>query len=133
MEVQVCPGVAEIVAGRERARLGYAFSAVGTTMLLQLSRASFWLAALAAAWALIAPGQHETALTSVAGIAALVAFALWRSALAANRQSFAGDAAVPQPALLTSASLVEAAAAVVRIADEADSLEPALRSITAVL
>ena len=133
MEVQVCPEVAEIVAGRERARLGYAFSAVGTTMLLQLSRASFWLAALAAAWALIAPGQHETALTSVAGIAALVAFALWRSALAANRQSFAGDAAVPQPALLTSASLVEAAAAVVRIADEADSLEPALRSITAVL
>ena len=102
-------------------------------MLLQLSRASFWLAALAAAWALIAPGQHETALTSVAGIAALVAFALWRSALAANRQSFAGDAAVPQPALLTSASLVEAAAAVVRIADEADSLEPALRSIAAVL
>ena len=102
-------------------------------MLLHLSRASFWLAALAAAWALVAPGQHETALTGVAGAAALVAFALWRSALAANRRSFAGDAAVPQPALLTSASLVEAAAAVVRIADEAVSLEAALRSIGAVL
>ena len=108
-------------------------SAFGTNMLLNLSRASFWLAALAAAWALIAPGQHETALTSVAGVAALVAFALWRMALAANGRSFAGDAAVPQPAVLTSASLVEAAAAVVRIADEAVSLEPALRSITAVL
>ncbi len=102
-------------------------------MLLHLSRASFWLAALAAAWALVAPGQHETALTGVAGVAALIAFALWRSALAANRRSFAGDAAVPQPALLTSASLVEAAAAVARIADEAVSLEPALRAIGAVL
>ena len=102
-------------------------------MLLHLSRASFWLAALAAAWALVAPGQHETALTGVAGAAALLAFALWRSALAANRRSFAGDAAVPQPALLTSASLVEAAAAVVRIADEAASPESALRSVAAVL
>lgn len=102
-------------------------------MLLHLSRASFWLAALAAAWALVAPGQHETALTGVAGAAALIAFALWRSALAANRRSFAGDAAVPQPALLTSASLVEAAAAVARIADEAVALEPALRAIGAVL
>ena len=102
-------------------------------MLLHLSRASFWLAALAAAWALVAPGRHETALTGVAGAAALIAFGLWRSALAANRRSFAGDAAVPQPALLTSASLVEAAAAIARIADEAVSLEPALRAISAVL
>jgi len=102
-------------------------------MLLHLSRASFWLAALAAAWALVAPGRHETALTGTAGVAALIAFVLWRSALAANRRSFAGDAAVPQAALLTSASLVEAAAAVARIADEAMSLEPALRSIGAVL
>jgi len=30
-----------------------------SNMLLYLSRASFWLAALAAAWALVAPGQHE--------------------------------------------------------------------------
>lgn len=102
-------------------------------MLLNLSRASFWLAALAAAWALIAPGQHETALTGIAGAAALVAFALWRWALAVNRRSFAGDAAVPHPALLTGASLVEAAAAIVRIADEATSYESALRSIAAVL
>jgi len=102
-------------------------------MLLHLSRASFWLAALAAAWALAAPGQHETALTGAAGVAALLAFALWRSALLANRRSFAGDAAVPQPAVLTSASLVEAAAAIVRIADEAEALEPGLRSIGAVL
>jgi len=102
-------------------------------MLLHLSRASFWLAAVAAAWALMAPGTHETALTGVAGVAALVAFALWRSALAANRRSFSGDAAVPQPCVLTSASLIEAAAAVVRIADEAVSAEAALRSIAAVL
>ena len=102
-------------------------------MLLHLSRASFWLAALAAAWALVAPGQHETALTGVAGAAALIAFALWRSALAANRRSFAGDAAVPQAAVLTSASLVEAAAAIVRITDQATSQESALRSIGAVL
>ena len=102
-------------------------------MLLHLSRASFWLAALAAAWALVAPGRHETALTGAAGVAALIAFVLWRSALASNRRSFSGDAAVPQAALLTSASLVEAAAAVARIADEAVSLEPALRSIGAVL
>ena len=108
-------------------------SASEPNMLLHLSRASFWLAALAAAWALVAPGRHETALTGTAGVAALIAFALWRSALAANRRSFAGDAAVPQAALLTSASLVEAAAAVARIADEAMSLEPALRSIGAVL
>jgi len=84
------------------------------TMLLHLSRASFWLAALAAAWALVAPGQHETALTGVAGAAALVAFVLWRCALLENSRSFADDAAVPQPAVLTSASLVEAAAAIAR-------------------
>jgi CheY-like chemotaxis protein/HPt (histidine-containing phosphotransfer) domain-containing protein len=129
MQVQVCPGEAEIASGHERAGL----VPPEPNMLLHLSRASFWLAAVAAAWALVAPGQHETALTGVAGAAALLAFALWRAALAANRRSFAGDAAVPQPALLTSASLVEAAAAVVRIADEAASLESALRSIAAVL
>jgi CheY-like chemotaxis protein/HPt (histidine-containing phosphotransfer) domain-containing protein len=102
-------------------------------MLLHLSRASFWLAALAAAWALVAPGQHETALTGIAGAAALIAFALWRSALLVNQRSFAGDAAVPQAAVLTGVSLAEAALAIVRIADEASSLEPALRSIGAVL
>ena len=102
-------------------------------MLLHLSRASFWLAAVAAAWALVAPGQHETALTGVAGLAALIAFALWRTALAANRRSFAGDAAVPQAAVLTSASLIEAASAIVRIADTAVSMEPALRAISGVL
>src|SRR5690349_382874 len=51
------------------------------TMLLHLSRASFWLAALAAAWVLVAPGQHGTALTGAAGAAALIAFVLWRCAL----------------------------------------------------
>ena len=102
-------------------------------MLLHLSRASFWLAALAAAWALVAPGQHETTLTAVAGAAALIAFALWRTALAANRRSFAGDAAVPQATVLTSASLIDAATAIVRIADAAASMESALRSISGVL
>lgn len=102
-------------------------------MLLHLSRASFWLAALAAAWALVAPGQHETALTAVAGAAAGVAFALWRTALAANRRSFAGDAAVPQPAVLTSASLIEAASAIVCTAEAAVSMEAALRAISGVL
>ena len=103
------------------------------TMLLHLSRASFWLAALAAAWALVAPGQHETALTGVAGAAALVAFVLWRCALLENSRSFADDAAVPQPAVLTSASLVEAAAAIARIAAEAQTPESALRAISSVL
>jgi len=33
-------------------------SASEPNMLLHLSRASFWLAALAAAWALVTPGRH---------------------------------------------------------------------------
>jgi CheY-like chemotaxis protein/HPt (histidine-containing phosphotransfer) domain-containing protein len=102
-------------------------------MLLHLSRASFWLAAVAAAWALVAPGRHETGLTAVTGAAALIAFVLWRMALAANRRSFSDDAAVPQAAVLTSASLIEAASAIVRIAEAAVSIEPALRSIGGVL
>ncbi|HEY9067041.1 MAG TPA: Hpt domain-containing protein [Burkholderiaceae bacterium] len=102
-------------------------------MLLYLSRASFWLAALAAAWALIAPGRHETALTVVAGVAALLALALWRSALAASRRSYAGDADVPPPAVLSDAALADAAAAIARIAEESTSHEAALRAIAAVL
>ena len=102
-------------------------------MLLHLSRASFWLAALAAAWALVAPGSHETALTVVAGAGALLALALWRSALSSNRRGYAGDADVPPPAMLTDASLVDAAAAIARIAEESASHELALRAIAAAL
>lgn len=102
-------------------------------MLLNLSRASFWLAALAAGWSLVAPGQHETALTVAAGIAALLSFALWRTAMLANRRSFAGDAAVPQAPLLTSDSLVDAAAAIARAADESDSAATAARAVADVL
>lgn len=102
-------------------------------MLLNLSRASFWLAALAAAWALIGPATLETALTIVAGVAALVAFALWRSALLANRRSFAGDAAVPQATPLNSESLLDAAAAVVRAADQAADLDAAVHAAADIL
>jgi CheY-like chemotaxis protein/HPt (histidine-containing phosphotransfer) domain-containing protein len=102
-------------------------------MLLQLFRVSFWLAALAAAWALVAPGRHETALTVVAGGGALIALVLWRCAVSANRRSYAGDADVPASAVLTSASLDDAAAAIARIADEAATEEAALRAVAAVL
>jgi CheY-like chemotaxis protein/HPt (histidine-containing phosphotransfer) domain-containing protein len=104
-----------------------------TPMLLRLSRASFWLAGLVAAWALVAPGGHETALTVVAGGGALLALALWRSALSADRRSYAEDAEVPPPAMLTGLSLADAAAAIARVADEAATQDAALRAIAAVL
>lgn len=102
-------------------------------MLLHLSRASFWLAAVAAAWVLVAPGRHETALTALAGGAALASIALWRTALLAHRRESAGDAAVPEAAVLGGAALRDAAPALVRAAESAGSFDAALRGVGLVL
>lgn len=102
-------------------------------MLLRLSRVSFWLAAAVAALTLLAPGGHETLLTGIAVVASAVAFGLWRSGVAAQRRLCSAAAIVPGPVALTEASLLDAAAMIVREADKAASFEAALHAVAHVL
>jgi len=102
-------------------------------MLFRLSRVSFWLAAAVAALALLAPGGHETLLTGVALAASAAAFGLWRSAVSVQQRSHAAVTAVPETVVLTAASLLDAAALLVRQADEAASFDAALHAVAHVL
>jgi len=102
-------------------------------MLFRLSRVSFWLAAAVAALALLAPGGHETLLTGVALAASAVAFGLWRSAVLVQQRSHAAVTAVPETVVLTATSLLDAAALLVRQADEAASFDAALHAVAHVL
>ena len=102
-------------------------------MLFRLSRVSFWLAAAVAALALLAPGGHETLLTGVALAASAAAFGLWRSAVSVQQRSHAAVTAVPETVVLTAASLLDAAALLMRQADDAASFEAALHAVAQVL
>jgi len=102
-------------------------------MLFRLSRVSFWLAAAAAALALLAPGGRETLLTGVVLGASAVAFLSWRSAVSHQRRSHAAPTAVAESVVLTQAALREAGMLLVRQADEAASFEAALHVVARVL
>ena len=102
-------------------------------MLFLLSRVSFWLAAAAAALALLAPGGRETLLTGVVLVASLLAFGLWRSGLRQLRRAPAATTALAEPVVLTQTALLEAAAMLVRQADEAASFADALHGVARVL
>jgi HPt (histidine-containing phosphotransfer) domain-containing protein len=102
-------------------------------MLFRLSRVSFWLAAAVAALALLAPGAHATLLTAIAAVASATAFGLWRSAARTRQRIGFTVSSVPGPVLLTSASLLDAAATLVRLADEAATFEAALHAVARVL
>jgi len=102
-------------------------------MLFRLSRVSFWLAAAAAALALLAPGGRETLLTGVVLVASLAAFVLWRSGMRQQQRAPATTTALPEPVVLTQDALREAAAMLVRQADEAASFEDALHAVARIL
>lgn len=102
-------------------------------MLFRLSRVSFWLAAAAAALALLAPGGRETLLTGVVLVASLTAFGLWRSGVRQQQRAPATTTALPEPVVLTQDALREAAAMLVRQADEAASFADALHAVARVL
>ena len=53
------------------------------TMLLRLSRAAFWLAAIAVGLGLVAPGSYATPLLGLVTLAVALAFLTWRAALRA--------------------------------------------------
>jgi HPt (histidine-containing phosphotransfer) domain-containing protein len=103
------------------------------TMLLRLSRVSFWMSAAVAAMALLAPGGHETLLTGIAVAASAAAFGLWRSGVSAQRHQGSAAAIVPGPIALTQASLLDAAAMIAQQAGEAASFEAALHAVAHVL
>ena len=102
-------------------------------MLFRLSRVSFWLAAAVAAVALLAPAGHETLLTAISMAAGAAAFALWRSAVSAQRRSHTFVSAVPESLALTEASLIDVAAKLMRDAHAAPSFEAALHAAARVL
>ncbi|HWI12021.1 MAG TPA: hypothetical protein VNU48_11885, partial [Burkholderiaceae bacterium] len=102
------------------------------TMLLRLSRTSFWLAAAVAALALLAPGGHETLLMLITGAASLLALGLWRSALRTElRRPAAALLSTPAP-VLDRSGLRDAAAQIVSMAHDAPSFEPALHAVARV-
>ena len=104
------------------------------TMLFRLSRVSFWLAAAAvAALALLAPGGHEPLLAGVALAASAAGFGLWRFGAVAQRRFDSAPTAAPRPDPLTQAALLDAAAMLVRQADEAASFDAALHAVARVL
>ncbi|MEP7102520.1 MAG: Hpt domain-containing protein [Burkholderiales bacterium] len=102
-------------------------------MLLRLSRLSFWLAAAVAAFALLAPGGHETLLAAVASAACLLALALLRMALRTEApEPIAPVTAAPAP-VLGDATLLDVAARLVRGANAAGSFEAALHAVAQLL
>jgi len=104
------------------------------TMLLRLSRLSFWLAAAVAALALLAPGGHETLLTALTGAASVLALGLWRAALRGEeRRPLAALVDAPAAPVLDDSSLNDAAALLVHRAHDAGSFEAALHAVAQVL
>ncbi|MDP3822599.1 MAG: hypothetical protein Q8R33_14090 [Burkholderiales bacterium] len=102
-------------------------------MLLRVSRLAFWLAAVAAAVALVIPTGWETGLTGLAALASLGAFGLWRAGLGELRRSGAADALLPDAAPLTRSALDEAAARLEACCAAARSFEAALHGAARVL
>lgn len=101
-------------------------------MLFRLSRTSFWLAAASAGLALAGPDSLAGTLTVVSVAAGVVAFALWRAAVAQRRNDREDDAA-PPPVPLDETTLLDIAAAIARGSAAAGSLDAALREVGRVL
>lgn len=104
-----------------------------TFMLLRVSRMAFWLAALAAAVALIIPTGWETWLTGFAVAASALAYLLWRSGLGQLRRAGTVHALLPDAAPLTGSALGDAAALIEARCGQAGSFEAALHGVAHVL
>ena len=102
-------------------------------MLLRLSRSSFWLSAAVAAFALLGPSQRATLLMAISGAASLLALALWRSALHAQRRVPMTAWRPASPPVLDAAALKDACARLLRDADAAPTFERRLHAVAGVL
>ncbi len=102
-------------------------------MLFRLSRILFWMAAAAAATALIGPPRLATPLTALAGIGVLAAYALARLAVRRDRRAAAALAPDSAPARLDAAALADIALRLNQATAEAASLEAAALAAAATL
>jgi HPt (histidine-containing phosphotransfer) domain-containing protein len=96
-------------------------------------RGSFWLAALAAALRLIAPGEHATALTAVAAVAGALALATWRLSLTERLRGAPAKGPLLPPVSLDWPALADAAARVAAACDTAPTFGAALQASAAIL
>lgn len=102
-------------------------------MLFRLSRVLFWIAAASAATALLGPPHLATALTALAGLAVMAAYALARWALRRDRAAALHIAPDSAPARLDAAALVEIAARLREAITGAPSLQAAALAAAATL
>jgi CheY-like chemotaxis protein/HPt (histidine-containing phosphotransfer) domain-containing protein len=102
-------------------------------MLLRLSRLSFWLAALAAAMALLAPIGHGTVLAAISSFACLFAVGLWRSVAKQAARELAQTHQPPVPPVVQSASLLDAVALLLCAVRDAPHPDLALHAAARVL
>lgn len=101
-------------------------------MLSHLCRICFWLAALAAALALIAPAPLGTGLTVFASIAVVAAWAAWRAGLAVARRE-AADAPSVEAAGFTEPARLDIALRIAHAVEAAVSFDAALLGVARVL
>lgn len=102
-------------------------------MLFRLSRILFWMAAASAATALLGPPQLATALTALAGVAVIAAYALARWALRRDRAAALHIAPDSAPARLDAAALGEIALRLREVTTGAASLHAAAQAAAATL
>lgn len=96
------------------------------TMLLRLSRAAFWLAAIAVGLGLVAPGSYATPLLGLVTLAVALAFLTWRAALRAPLH--AADAPAEAPVTPDAGALRDIEADLMRRIDTAPTFEAALHA-----
>lgn len=101
-------------------------------MLSHLCRICFWLAALAAALALIAPAPLGTGLTVFACIAVVAAWAAWRAGLAVARRE-AADAPTVEAAGFTEPARLDIALRIAHAVEAAVSFDAALLGVARIL
>lgn len=102
-------------------------------MLFRLSRILFWMAAAAAATALLGPPRLATALTALAGGAVILAYALARWALRRDRSAALQPAPDSAPARLDGAALADIAQNLQRAIAAAPSVHAAALAAAATL
>ena len=101
-------------------------------MLSHLCRISFWLAALAAALALLAPAPLGTGLTVFACIAVVAAWAAWRAGLAVARRE-AGHAPAVEATGFSEPARLDIALRIAHAVEAAGSFDAALLGVAQVL
>ncbi|MFT3956582.1 MAG: Hpt domain-containing protein [Piscinibacter sp.] len=102
-------------------------------MLTRLSRLLFWSAAVAAAAALFGPPVWATALTAVAGVGLLCAFALWRLHLHRDRHAAPDDGAGFDAGGLDESTLRDIGVRMVQTMAAMPAFEPGLHAAAALL